>query len=453
VSHIIKALREALSAGDPGTTIRRRVTLNGDVLRVDSLSFDLSRYRRVLVIGGGKASGKMAVEIERILGRRISGGLVNVPDYLRPKLHCERIAFHEATHPIPSEQGVSGVEKMLRLLGRPSDSDFVICLISGGGSALMPLPAVGVSLGDKQRTTEILLESGADIDEINAVRKHLSAIKGGRLAEKLYPATVLSLILSDVVGDRLDSIASGPTAPDATTYGDAEAVLKKYSAWKKVPSSVRRKIAEGTVGKAQETPRKGARVFERVFNVIVGSNKLSCEAAAKSLRKSGYATIILSTRIQGEANDVGRLFSSILFDVVENGFPLGPPAALIAGGETTVTLKGKGLGGRNQELALSAALQVDGLESVFLASMGTDGIDGPTDAAGALVDGTTVSRAKKLGLDPSYFLRNNDSNTFFRKVGGLLVTGPTGTNVNDIMIAVARSGSASRNPAGHAGPI
>jgi glycerate-2-kinase len=243
--------------------------------------------------------------------------------------------------------------------------------------------------------------------------------------------------MSDVVGDRLDSIASGPTVPDGTTYGDAEAALRKHSIWNRVPERVRRTITEGAAGKTEETPKKGARIFERVHNVIVGGNMLSCEAAAESFRKMGYTTLILSTRIKGEAREVGRLFSSILSDVIKDRLPFPPPVAVVAGGETTVTLRGDGVGGRNQELALSAAIGITELKNTYVASMGTDGVDGPTDAAGALVDCETVPRARRLGLDSSIFLQNNDSNTFFKKVGGLIVTGPTGTSVNDIMIAVA----------------
>jgi glycerate 2-kinase len=434
---VVKALQEALRAADPQAILSRQMSLKREVLRVGSLSFDLARFTRVLVIGGGKASGKMALEVEKILGKRITGGAVNIPDYQRPRPHCERIVLHDATHPIPSVKGVRGVEKMLELVGSPTSKDLVVCLISGGGSALLPMPAKGVSLRDVQRTTELLLKSGAEIDEVNTVRKHLSAIKGGGLAEKLYPATVLSLIISDVVGNKLDSIASGPTVPDGTTYGDAETVLKKYSAWNKTPERVRRAIADGKAGKTEETPKKGARVFEHVSNVIVGGNKLPCEAAAESLRKMGYTTLILSTRIQGEAPQIGRLFSSVLTDIVKDGLPFPRPAAIVAGGETTVTMRGDGVGGRNQELALSAARGIVGLRPAYVASMGTDGVDGPTAAAGALVDCEVVSRATKLGLDPSAFLQNNDSNTFFKKLGGLIVTGPTGTNVNDIMIAVA----------------
>ncbi len=411
--------------------------MKGEALRVGSLSFDLSRFTRILIIGGGKASGKMALEVERILGKRITGGAVNVPDYLRPRPNCKRIILQDATHPVPSAKGVRGVEKMLRLVGRPTRRDFVICLISGGGSALMPMPVKGVSLRHVQRTTELLLKSGAEIEEVNAVRKHLSAIKGGRLAERLYPATVLSLIISDVVGDRLDSIASGPTVPDGTTYAGAEAVLKRYSIWNKVPLTVRLTIAEGVAGRIEETPKEGAKIFERVHNIVVGGNVLSCEAAARSLRKSGYPTLILSTRIQGEAREVGKLLSRILSDIIKGGLRFPSPMAVVAGGETTVTIRGNGVGGRNQELALSAAIGIAGVKNAYVASMGTDGVDGPTDAAGALVDCQTVPSARRLGLDPDAFLQNNDSNAFFKKLGGLIVTGPTGTNVNDIMVAVA----------------
>jgi glycerate 2-kinase len=434
---IARALEEALKAADPQTILSRRMSLKGEVLHVDSLSFDLSRFERILVIGGGKASGSMASEVERVLGERVTGGVVNVPEYLRPRPHCQRIVLHGATHPIPSTKGVRGVKRMLELVGRPTSRDLVICLISGGGSALMPLPAKGVSLRDIQETTELLLKSGADIDEMNTVRKHLSDIKGGRLAEKLYPATVLSLIISDVVGDRLDSIASGPTAPDATTYGDAEGVLKKYSTWDKVPEKVRSRIAEGVEGRSEETPKEGARIFAHVYNVIVGGTKLSCEAAAESFRKEGYTAMILSTGIRGEARETGRLLSSMLREIIEDGHPFPPPVAIVAGGETTVTIRGSGIGGRNQELALSAAMGISGLKNAYVASMGTDGVDGPTDAAGALVDWETVPRARKLGFNPIAYLRNNDSNAFFKRLGGLILTGPTGTNVNDIMIAVA----------------
>jgi len=314
----------------------------------------------------------------------------------------------------------------------------VICLLSGGCSALMPAPIEGVTLQDLQETTRLLLKSGADISEMNAVRKHLSRITGGRLAEKLYPATVLTLIISDVVGDRLDSIASGPTAPDETTYTDARAVLQRRKIWTRVPQSVRLAIAEGAEGKRKETPKRGSKVFKNVSNFIVGNNRHPCESATQSLARMGYRARLLSTSIHGEARDIGRSLPRALLDMTGGEFPPSHPVALVAGGETTVTVRGGGKGGRNQELALSAAISIAGMRGVHIASMETDGLDGPTDAAGALVDGDTVFRARRMGLDPEDFLLSNDSYTFFKKLGGLLNTGPTGTNVNDILVAIAR---------------
>lgn len=436
ISDLMDVLQEALKAVDPQTILNHVLSLKGDVLGVDSLSFDLSQFKRVLVIGGGKASGKMAAAVERMLGARITSGVVNIPDYLMPKPRCRRITLHEATHPVPSEKGIKGVEMMVRLVGHPTSRDLVICLISGGGSALLPFPIEGINLRDVQQTTHLLLKSGAEISEINTVRKHLSAIKGGRLAERLYPATVLSLIISDVVGDELDAIASGPTAPDMTTYADAEAVLKKYGLWPKVSTRIRDVIEKGVAGTIRETPKEGSKVFEHVHNVLVGSNRLSCLEAANTLRKRGYSTLVLSTRISGEAREIGRLFAGIAKDMVENQLPFATPACIVAGGETTVTVHGNGVGGRNQELVLSAALEIDGLPGAYVASMGTDGVDGPTKAAGAVADGALVQRARNAGVDPVAFLRHNDSNSFFKRIGGLIVTGPTGTNVNDIMIVM-----------------
>lgn len=303
----------------------------------------------------------------------------------------------------------------------------------------MPLPWNGVRLSDKQKTTDLLLKSGAGIDEINSVRKHVSEIKGGRLAEKLYPAVVVSLIISDVVGDKLGFIASGPTVPDDTTYSDAYNVLKRRELWGKVPDSVRRSIMNGKEGRLPETPKGHSRVFKRVHNILIGNNRNSCEAAAKVLRRRGYRTLILSTRIQGEAKEVGKVLSSIVSSIRETHLPARPPAALIAGGETTVTVRGKGHGGRNQELVLSAALSIRYTPRVLVCSVGTDGVDGQSEAAGAVADGGSVGRGLKKGLDADNLLRENDSYSFFEKLDDLVVTGPTGTNVNDVMIALVES--------------
>jgi glycerate 2-kinase len=393
----------------------------------------------VLVIGGGKASAGMALEAEQILNDWVTGGSVNIPAYTRPWPKSSRIEFNPATHPVPSQQGVHGVRNMFRLVGQPSKDDLVICLISGGGSALMPLPSKGLSLSDKQKTTQLLLTSGARIDEINAVRKHLSDFKGARLAEKLCPATVVSLIISDVVGDRLDSIASGPTVPDDTTYSDAYNILNKRGLWQRIPRSVRNHVEQGKNSRLPETPKEGSKIFKRVHNFLIGTNKELCIAAARALERRGYRTLILSTKIQGEAREVGNVVSSIASSIQENHLPINPPAAIVAGGETTVTVHGKGRGGRNQELVLSAAVSLRGTPRTLVSSIGTDGMDGPTTAAGAVADGSTVERGLRKGLDADTYLRENNSHVFFRKINDLIITGPTGTNVNDILIAILGS--------------
>jgi glycerate-2-kinase len=412
------------------------VRVRRNELEIGTLSFKLSEFRRVLVIGGGKATSGMALETEQILDGWITGGSVNIPAYTMPWPKGKKIDFNPASHPIPSEDGVRGVKNMLQLVGQPSEGDLVICLISGGGSALMPLPSAGLQLSDKQKTTNLLLKSGAKIDEINAVRKHLSDFKGGRLAEKLHPATVLSLIISDVVGDKLESIASGPTVPDDTTYKDVYTILQERGLWRKVPSSVRKRIQRGKEGNLPETPKRSSRIFKKVHNILVGTNKESCHAAAEALEKRGYHSFILSTRLQGEAREVGEVLAGICISVRENQLPVAPPAAVVAGGETTVTVRGKGRGGRNQELVLSAASSIRGIKGILVASIGTDGVDGPTSAAGAVADGTTFKRGLKKGMDTDTFLRENDSYTLFNKLNDLIITGPTGTNVNDILIAI-----------------
>ncbi len=435
--HVLEALEKGLRAADPGTFVRKKVRLKGHHLYAGSQSFDLSSYDRVLVIGGGKASPGRAFEIERILGDRSTTGIVNVPHNLRAKTRSRNIVFHTATHPLPAESGVSGVEKMLELVGRASRRDLIICVLSGGGSALMPLPAPGLTIEDEQKATKLLLKVGARIDEINAVRRHLSAIKGGRLAERLFPATVLSLIISDVVGNKVENIASGPTAPDTSTYADARRILSKYQLGKIVPASVRRMLEKGNAGFLRETPKPGSRAFEKVYNLVVGSNRESCVAVAQFLRLKGYRTLVLSTRLQGEARHVGTVLAGILLEVNGTRLSIRSPFAFVTGGETTVAVKGRGVGGRNQELVLSAALEMLGLRRAAMASMATDGIDGPTPAAGALADGETVERGLERKLDAERFLERNDSFNFFHKLDDLIITGPTGTNVNDLVVAAS----------------
>ncbi len=378
----------------------------------------------------------MSLEVERVLGDYITSGLVNVPDYGKPAPTGHRVKFNAANHPVPSASGLKGVETMMSMVDNLTRHDLVICLISGGGSALMPMPAEGVRLGEKQRVTRLLLDSGARIDEVNIVRKHLSGVKGGRLAERLYPATVVSLMISDVVGDRIDAIASGPTAPDTTKYDDARKVLRKYTLWKKIPTSARRVIEKGVSGLLPETPKPGSDIFRHVHNIIVGTGKDSCNGAARTLRKAGYKILILNTKLQGEARHVGASLANILSEMGRDKASPASSLAIVAGGETTVTLRGKGRGGRNQELVLSASIRIRGLRNMVVAALETDGLDGPTVAAGAIADGNTVDRALRKGLDPEDCLEKNDSYHFFRELGDLIITGPTGTNVSDVVVGI-----------------
>ena len=435
---VLHAMDAALSAADPARIIKSHLRVDGSTLLAGDLRFALKKYRRIFVIGGGKASGYMAEEVEKLLGKWITKGLVVVPDYL-PRPKGSRITYRPATHPIPTRKGMESVLAMLEVVEDVSRNDLVLVLLSGGGSALMPLPVRGITLADEATITSLLLTSGASIDEINTVRKHLSQIKGGRLAERLYHATVLSLIISDVVGDKVDAIASGPTAPDPTTYHDAVSVLQKHDLWPKIPKRVHKLFGDGMAGSTQDTPKKGDRVFNHVHNLIVGNNRQSCFAAAAAMKKAGYKTQILSTQITGEARKAGQIFGSIARDIRENSLPFPAPAALVAGGETTVTVQGKGVGGRNQELVLAAAITISGSKGIVVGSFATDGIEGRTDAAGAFVDGGTVARGRKLGMNAEEYLRNNDSYHYFSKLKDLIVTGPTGTNVNDIMIFAVAS--------------
>ncbi len=434
---VLAAMDEALQTANPASIIRRHVKLDQDTFRVDNLNFPL-KQRRIFVIGAGKASGYMAEEIERILGKRITGGLVIIPDYIRPRPHGHRIKYHPGTHPIPSERNTQGVGQILRLVENSTSDDLIIVLLSGGASALMDYPLGGISLEDERRTTLLLLKSGGNIHEINTVRKHIARVKGGRLADAVRGAHVVTLIISDVVGDQVDTIGSGPTVPDPTTYLEAKQVLEKYNLWTRIPAHVKRTIEAGINGALPETLKQRDRAFRHVNNIIVGSNRESCRAATAYLNEAGYDAKVLSTRVVGEAHEAGRILGSIATDIHDNGLPISPPAALISGGETTVTVKGNGKGGRNQELALAAAASIAGYERIVVGSLATDGIDGPTDAAGAIADGTTVKRGQRLGMDAEDYLRKNDSYNYFRRLGDLIMTGPTGTNVNDIMIIAAK---------------
>jgi len=431
----IEALNAALEAVDPKAIIKSKATLKGNSLKISDLTFNLKDFKDIYVVGGGKASGAMAEALVELLGDRIKEGAINVP-YSSPSYKTGKVKLQEANHPIPDESGVKGAKHMLEMVAKAKETDLVLCLISGGGSSLMPQPREGISLEDKRKVTDALLKCGATITEINTVRKHISALKGGLLAKEAYPATVVNLILSDVVGDPLDFIASGPTVPDTTTFHDAVDILKHYGFWGAMPSSVRKVLSDGENGRIPETPKPGDKVFNKVHNIVVGNNFTAAKAAYDTLRKDKVNALLLTSTLEGQARDVGTVLASMAREIVASGNPVSRPAALVAGGETTVTVMGKGKGGRNQEIVLNAALKIGNVDGVVIASVSTDGVDGPTDAAGAVVDGRTLQRAHDLGLNPREFLANNDSYRFFSKLGDLVFTDPTGTNVCDVAVVV-----------------
>ena len=426
----------ALAAVTPEGCLRRALNLAGERLEVEGRTYDLDSVRRLSVVGFGKASAGMAAALEELLGHRIQGGLVVTADGYR--VPTRRVEVVEAAHPVPDARGLAAARRIAALVSGAGEGDLVVVLISGGGSALFTLPAEGITLEDLMQTNKLLLRSGAKIQELNAVRKHLSQVKGGQLARLAAPARVLSLILSDVPGDPLDSIASGPTAPDPTTFQDAARILERYGLWAKVPPGVRARIEAGLRGEIPDTPKPGDPVFELVQNVIVGSGRTAAEAAAAAGVRLGYRALILTTTLEGEAREVAKVFSALARELVRFGRPVAPPALLLAAGETTVTVRGSGSGGRNQELALAAAFGIQGLPGVAIMSLGTDGRDGPTDAAGGVVDGGTLSRLGAAGVDPEGALAQNDSYHALKAAGDLLVTGPTGTNVADLVLLAVR---------------
>lgn len=424
----------ALDAANPGVAIKRHLRREGDRLLANGEVYDFSRGS-IYVVGSGKAAAAMAAAVEEVLGDRVRDGVVVVKD--SHSLPLRRVRVHEASHPIPDARGVEGTAAMLALLDQTRPEDLVIVLISGGGSALLPAPVEVTTLAEKQAITRELLACGATIEEINTIRKHCSRVKGGQLARAIQPASCLTLVLSDVIGDPLDAIASGPTVPDPTTYDDARAILRRYGIEDRVPASIRRHLERGAQGEVPETPKVGDPCFDRARNIIVANNLQSLRAARERAGSLGFHTLLLTTALQGESREVARALAALLLEVRRSGHPLSPPACFLLGGETTVTVRGRGKGGRNQELVLAAAIAIAGVEGVAVFSAGTDGTDGPTDAAGAVADGETWARAKQMGLDPQGALQENDSYHFFRGIGDLIQTGPTLTNVMDVTLLLA----------------
>jgi hydroxypyruvate reductase len=431
--------RAAVRAADPGPAVAASLIRRRNGLEVwdrgrwiDTL--DLAEFDRVWILAVGKAAAPMARAGRKILGAKFHDGIVVVKTgHAQPAPGCR---VFEAGHPIPDEAGRTAAEHLRGMLEAAGENDLVLSLVSGGASALAPLPVPGVSLADKRTATGLLLASGAGIHEINAVRKHLSSLKGGRMARLAAPARVVNLMLSDVVGDDMDVIGSGPFVPDPSTFEEAWKVLDRYGLIPQVPAPVRLHLEQGRAGRADETPKPGDPVFDRVTNLVVGSNRQSLRAVREKAMELGYGVLILTATLQGEAREAAGVLAAMAREIRASGHPVPPPACLISGGEPTVTLEGEGKGGRNQEFALAAALGIQGLENVVILAAGTDGTDGPTDAAGALVDGTTVKRAERMGLSAWDHLHRHDAYPFFDRLGDLIRTGPTRTNVMDVHLVL-----------------
>lgn len=417
-----------LKAVDPRAAVRRFLRREGNRFWIGETELDLTGIDRIVVLAAGKAAGPMAAQVESILGDALTDGLVITKDGHGVPL--DRLTLIEASHPLPDARGEAAARQAIRLLESLTAKDLCLCLLSGGGSALLPCPVAGVSLGEKIAFTDQLLACGADIVEINTLRKHLSRLKGGRLAQLAAPACVFSLILSDVVGDPLEVIASAPTVADPTTFADAMAIVDAYGLRDTAPSSVLDYLQRGRDGAVAETPK----TLEGVTNLLIGTNRIAVDAAADCARQLGYTPMVLSTTITGETRDVAAMHVEILREIQTSGQPLQAPACLLSGGETTVTLSGEGKGGRNQEFALAAAIAMAGMDKAVVLCGGTDGTDGPTDAAGAIADGQTLDRARAIGLDALHHLTAHDAYPFFAALGDLLITGPTGTNVMDLRI-------------------
>ncbi len=461
--HDLKTIfTRAVDSVNPENLIRDRLNINGDRLTITSeggnLDIDLRAYTRIVVIGAGKATARMAKAVEAICGDRITEGLISVKyGHTEPLSIIETI---EAGHPVPDFNSLHAAARILEIADRADEQTLILNLISGGGSALLAAPlnsviegvevapkgtsslrSVALTLEELQETTRVLLGSGATIEEVNCIRKHLSTIKGGRLAEHAYPALQINLLLSDVIGDRLDTIASGLSTHDNTTYNQALAILEKYGIKVAVPARVARTLEAGHLGLIPETPKRGAALFERVNNLIIGNNLVAVRAAVGEAKHLGYSSIALSSRVIGEAREAAKVFAGIVKDVQRHGILVGRPSCIVWGGETTVTLQGPGKGGRNQEFALSFLLELQEYavwdeQGIALLAASTDGNDGPTDAAGAFASTGVLVKSAELSLDPLDYLKNNDSYTFFDKTGFLLRTGPTNTNVCDLQIAL-----------------
>ena len=427
---LTKMVKAALDSVHAGQAVRRSVRRDGDELLIGRRRYDLRHYERVVVVGAGKAAAGMARAIESILGRRVDGGMVIVK--YGHGAATKRIAVAEAGHPLPDRAGLAAARRIIALVGGLTARDLLVVLLSGGASSLMPAPVSGLTLRDKQHVSDLLLRCGAGITDINTVRKHLSDLKGGRLAA-LSEATIVTLVLSDVMGDDVSVIGSGPTAPDPTTYRDAIRCLRRHGLWSMIPQSVRTHLTRGVEGRLADTPKPGTRRVRRVQHEIIGNNTMALKALTATARSAGWRTLVLPPYTT-EAREAGAQMGALARNIVLRQRPLRRPCCIIAGGETIVTVTGNGTGGRAQEFAVAAAKAVAGLPRVYVAAIATDGTDGPTDAAGALVSGATWKRAERMGMDLGKALTRNDTYRVLKRLNGHIMTGPTGTNVNDLYL-------------------
>jgi glycerate-2-kinase len=428
-------IKSAIDAVKPSQLIKNQIGLYGDILQIGERLINLSKFENIYIIGAGKASAFMAQSLEEIMKDKVTYGAVIVKyDH---GASCKKVKILEGGHPIIDENGIAATGQILNLVQQAGENDLVICMISGGGSALFEKLPEGISLSDLQEIFKLLLECGAAIEEVNTVRKHLSLVKGGQLARVIAPAACVSLLLSDVIGDPVESIASGPTAADPTTFKDTWQVIEKYGLADRLPEAVKLHLQNGLKGKIPETLKPGDPIFEKTDNIVLGNNFLSLKTAEQTAKELGYNSLILSSQIQGEAKEIAKAISGMILETIASENPIQRPACLLMGGETTVTIRGKGKGGRNQELALSALLSLKNISNPYaLVSCGTDGTDGPTDAAGGIILPEMWENAKKLKLNPQEYLAQNDAYHFLEKVDGLIKTGPTGTNVMDIIFAL-----------------
>lgn len=416
----------------PGNLIERYVSIDGDSLQIENLRFDLLTLKNIYVVGAGKASAAMAQAIESILGSRItSGHIVTKYDHSVP---LEFIGITEAGHPVPDENGINGTAQILSIVKGAGKDELVICLISGGGSALLADVPEGCTLQDLKTLSSVLLKTGANINEMNCIRKHLSHVKGGQLAKAASPARVVSLILSDVIGDPLDVIASGPTASDPTTFADAISIIRNYNIENDIPEQILRVLQDGIDNKRQETLKDADEILLQTNNLIIGTNLLALQMAKEKAEELGYASHVMTNTLEGDVVEVANFIVDFVKRIEREKF--NKKTCLLFAGEPTVKVKGTGLGGRNQHLALLIAEYLKDMPGITFLSGGTDGSDGPTDATGAVVDSLTLEHASILGLDMDHYINNYDSYHFFKEEGGLIMTGPTQTNVMDLMVVL-----------------